>query len=213
MLLALPGTAARTGPLLLGVAIVVSLSPLIGCGGTEPSLIGGSSATLGAQAQTPASATPSDTATAVTAPSATKPDGAPSQAAGLSPHDLRLDDEDGQAASMLELAPTDGRGYPTVRVRVVLRGERVISPVANVQAYCSTPTRCEYLPPRSGDRALKYTVSIGEDSIARLSPTKDMIAVTTRELKLVQPVVVTVTLTVEGQPPVTRQIRYLRSAG
>ncbi len=128
-------------------------------------------------------------------------------------YDLHLYGEDGSAAPTFELAPTDGRGYPTVRVRVVSRGPRVISPVANVHAYCATPTRCEYLPPRNGDHALKYTVSIGEDSIARLSPTKDMIAVTTRELNVAEPIVVTVTLTVEGQPPVARQIKYLRSAG
>lgn len=135
------------------------------------------------------------------------------QAAVPSRYDVRLYGEDGNAAPTFELTPTDGRGYPTVRARVVLRGPRVISPVANVQAYCATPTRCEYLPPRNGDHALKYTVSIGEDSIARLSPAKDMIAVTTRALKVAEPFVVTVTLTVEGQPPVTRQIKYLRSAG
>ncbi len=200
--LALPEAAARTRPALLGVAIVASLSSLVGCGGTEPSFSEGSSAILGAQAQTPAPATRSETAAAIPAPSAAKSDAAPTQAVGLSPYDVRLDDEDGPT---LELAPMDGRGYPTVRVRVVLRGERFISPVANVLAYCATPTRCEYLPPRNGDHPLKYTVSIGEDSIARLSPTGDMIAVTTPRCHR----------DAHGRraAAVTRQIKYLRSAG
>jgi hypothetical protein len=146
-------------------------------------------------------------------PSAAKPNAAPTQAAGQSRYDVRLYDESGRAATTFELTPVDGHGYPAVRARVILRSPRVGSPVADVQAYCATPTRCEYLPPRSGDHASKYTVSIATDSIARLSPIKDMIAVTTRELKVVAPVVVTVTLTVDGQPPVTKQIKYLRSAG
>jgi hypothetical protein len=129
-----------------------------------------------------------------------------------SAYDLRLYDEDGHAAPGFELVPSNGRGYPTVRVRVVLRGPRVISPVAGVQAYCATPTLCQYLPPRNGDLAGRYVVSIDENSIARLSPSKDMIAITTRELKVEEPLVVNVTLMVDGQLPVTRQIKYLRPA-
>ena len=211
--LALPEAPAKTRPSLLAIAIVTSLSSLVGCGGSEPSFIGGSSANASPEAQAPAPAPRPETAAGVPAPSAAKPDAAPTQAAGASGYDMRLYDENGLAAPTLELAPVNGRVYPTVRVLVVSRGPRVISPVANLQAYCATPTRCEYLPPRNADRALKYTVSIGEDSIARLSPAKDMIAVTIRELKVVEPFIVTVTLTVEGQPPVTKQIKYLRSAG
>jgi hypothetical protein len=145
-------------------------------------------------------------------PSAAKLAAAPRQAAGPSRYDLNLHDEIGRVAPTFELEPVDGLGYPAVLVRVVLRGQVVVSPVTNVQAYCATPTRCEYLPPRNGDHALKYTVSIGNDSIARLSPAQDVIAVTIRELKVEEPVVVIVTLTVDGQPPVTAQIKYLRAS-
>lgn len=208
---ALPAATAKTRLLLSGVAV---LSWLVACGGAESGFVEGSASTLGAQAQTPVPPTRSGAAAATPVPSASavKADATPMPALEPNGYDLHLYDEDGNAVPSLALVPVDGRGYPGVRLRVMLRGPRLISPVANVQAYCATPTRCEYLPSRNGDRALKYSVSIGEDSIARLSPSRDMIALTTRELKVAEPVAVTVTLTVEGQPPVSRQIKYLPSA-
>lgn len=126
-------------------------------------------------------------------------------------YDLRLYDRGGQVLTAVELRPTQGRGYETVRVHVVLQGRRVISPVAQVQARCPTPTRCEYLPSRRDEGAARFMVSIADDTIARLSPAKDLIAVTVRDLNVDRTVEVTVRLTVDGKPAGERKIRYLRA--
>jgi hypothetical protein len=100
-----------------------------------------------------------------------------------------------------------------VHAAVVLRGSKTLSPVAGVQAYCATPLRCEYLPPRSAAQAERYIVSLPDDSVARLSATEGMIAISARYLEVERPSIVSVTLTVDGQPPVTKRITYMRSPG
>ncbi len=189
---------------------VAALLALAACGGGEPISVESQFAARSERERISAIVARTEQVAVTAAASGAKKDSAAPPAAGAIRYDLRLYDENGRAAPTFELAPVAGRGYQTVRVHVVVRGPRVISPVSNVQAYCATPARCEYLPPRNGDRALKYTVSIGDDSLARLSPTRDLIAVTARQLKVEQVSIVNVTLTVDGQPPVTKQIKYLR---
>jgi len=128
-------------------------------------------------------------------------------------YEIRLFDQNGWPAETFELVPVRGTGYPTVRAVVVLRDSKTLSPVAGVQPYCATPVRCEYLPPRGANHAERYTVSLSDDSIARLSTTEGMIVISARYLEVKQPSVVSVTLTVEGQPPVTKRITYMTSPG
>ncbi len=96
---------------------------------------------------------------------------------------------------------------------VVLRGSSTLSPVAGVQPYCATALRCDYLPPRNADYAERYTVSLSDDSVAQLSTTKGMIAINARHLEEPRPSIVSVTLTVDGQPPVTKRITYMNAPG
>ena len=128
-------------------------------------------------------------------------------------YDIRLLDQNGWHRETFELVPVRGAGYQTVHAVVVLRGSGTLSPVAGVQPYCATPVRCDYLPPRNGDYAERYTVSLSDDSVAQLSSTKGMIAINARHLEEQRPSVVDVTLTVDGQPPVTRRITYMNSPG
>jgi len=136
-----------------------------------------------------------------------------SPAESASAYEIRLFDHNDWPKESFELVPVRGIGYPTVRAAVVLRGSKTLSPVAGVQAYCATPLRCEYLPPRTGDRAERYTVSLPDDSVARLSTSEGMIAISARYLDVERPSIVSVTLTVDGQPPVTKRIMYMKSAG
>lgn len=135
----------------------------------------------------------------------------PANSAGA--YEIRLFDQNGWPKDTFELVPVRGIGYQTVRAAVVLRGSKTLSPVAGVQAYCATPLRCEYLPPRSADRAERYTVSLPDDSVARLNTTEGMIAISARYLTVERPSVVSVTLTVDGQPPVTKRITYMKPPG
>jgi hypothetical protein len=73
-----------------------------------------------------------------------------------------------------------------------------------------SPPNADTLPPRDGERAVTYTVSINDDSVVRLSPIKDLIAVTVRQAQVEKPSIVTVTLTVEGHKPFSKQIKYFR---
>ena len=59
---------------------------------------------------------------------------------------------------------------------------------------------------------MRFEVSLNKNSIARLSVVEDMIAMEVRTLDVPRPVTVTVTLTVDGEPPVTRQIVYASSS-
>ena len=129
------------------------------------------------------------------------------------PYEIRLFDQNGWPKETFELVPVRGIGYQTVRAAVVLRGSKALSPVAGVQAYCATPLRCEYLPPRSVDHAERYTVSLSDDSVARLSTTEGMIAISARSLEVERASIVSVTLSVDGQLPVTKRITYLKSPG
>ena len=128
-------------------------------------------------------------------------------------YDIRLFDQNGWHRETFELVPVRGAGYQTVYAVVVLRGSRTLSPVAGVQPYCATPVRCDYLPPRNANYAERYTVSLSDDSVARLSTTKGMIAISARHLEVERPSIVSVTLTVDGQPPVTKRITYMKSPG
>jgi hypothetical protein len=128
-------------------------------------------------------------------------------------YDIRLLDQNGWDRETFELVPARGAGYQTVHAIVVLRGSRTLSPVAGVQPYCATPVRCDYLPPRNANYAERYTISLSDDSVARLSTTKGMIAISARHLEEQRPSIVSVTLTVDGQPPVTKQITYMNSPG
>jgi hypothetical protein len=134
-------------------------------------------------------------------------------AASSSAYEIRLFDQNGWPKETFELVPVRGTGYPTVHAVVVLRGSQTLSPVAGVQAYCATPVRCEYLPPRDANHAERYTVSLSDDSVARLSTTEGMIAISARYLEVERPSIVSVTLTVDGQPPVTKQITYAMLPG
>jgi hypothetical protein len=134
-------------------------------------------------------------------------------AASAGAYEIRLFDQNGWPKETFELVPVRGIGYQTVRAAVVLRGSKTLSPVAGVQAYCATPLRCEYLPPRSADRAERYSVSLPDDSVARLSTSEGMIAISARYLEVERPSVVSVTLSVDGQPPVTKRITYVKSPG
>jgi hypothetical protein len=152
---------------------------------------------------------PSDTDMA----SVTLPHGPAKVAAASGAYELRLFDQNGWPRETFELVPVRGAGYQTVHAVVVLRGSRTLSPVAGVQPYCATPVRCEYLPPRNADQAERYTVSLSDDSVAWLSSTNGMVAISARHLELERPSTVSVTLTVDGQPPVTERITYLKSPG
>ena len=59
---------------------------------------------------------------------------------------------------------------------------------------------------RGANYAERYTISLSDDSVARLSTTKDMIAINARQIAVERPSIVSVTLTVDGQPPVMKQI-------
>jgi hypothetical protein len=128
-------------------------------------------------------------------------------------YDIRLRDQNDWDRETFELVPVRGAGYQTVHAVVVLRGSRTLSPVAGVQPYCATPVRCDYLPPRNANYAERYTVSLSDDSVARLSTTKGMIAISARHLEEQRPSIVSVTLTVDGQLPVTKRITYMNSPG
>ena len=134
-------------------------------------------------------------------------------AAPTGAYDIRLLDQNGWHRETFELVPVRGAGYQTVHAVVVLRGSTTLSPVAGVQPYCATPVRCDYLPPRNANDAERYTVSLSDDSVARLSTTKGMIAISARHLEVERPSIVSVTLTVDGQPPVTKRITYMKSPG
>ncbi|WP_372525762.1 hypothetical protein [Piscinibacter sp.] len=126
-------------------------------------------------------------------------------------YDIRLVDHNGWHREAFELVPVRGAGYQTLHAIVVLRGPSALSPVAGVEPYCATALRCEYVPPRNGNYAERYTVSLSDDSVAQLSTTNGMIAISARHLEVEQPSIVSVTLTVDGQPPVTKRITYAKS--
>lgn len=110
------------------------------------------------------------------------------------------------------LVPVRGTGYPTLYAFVQLNERYRPSPVAGIQAFCATPTRCEYLPPRKADFPEKFTISLSDDSFARLSATDDLVAISTPQLDVAKPVTVLVTLTIPGQPVITRKITYAKLA-
>jgi hypothetical protein len=143
----------------------------------------------------------------------TPPRGSADVAESASAYEIRLFDQNGWSRETFELAPVRGVGYQTLHAAVVLRASKTPSTVAGVQAYCATPLRCEYLLPRSADRAGRYTVSLADDSVARLSTTEGTIVISARHLEVERPSTVSVTLSVDGQPPVTKRITYLTSAG
>ena len=143
----------------------------------------------------------------------TLPRGSTSPPASPAAYDIRLLDQNGWHRETFELVPVPGAGYQTVHAVVVLRGSGALSPVAGVQAYCATPLHCEYVPPRMASYAERYTISLSYDSVARLSTTKDMIAINARHIAVERPSIVSVTLTVDGQPPVTKQITYAMLPG
>jgi len=143
----------------------------------------------------------------------TLPRGSTRPPASPAAYDIRLLDQNGWHRETFELVPVRGAGYQTVHAMVVLRGAGALSPVAGVQPYCATPWRCEYVPQRTANYAERYTVSLPDDSVARLSTTNDMITITARHLAMERPSIVSVTLTVDGQPPVTKQITYAKLPG
>lgn len=143
----------------------------------------------------------------------TLPRGSTRPPASPAVYDIRLLDQNGWHRETFELVPVRGAGYQTVHAVVVLRGSGALSPVAGVQPYCATPFHCEYVPPRTANYAERYTISLSDDSVARLSTTKDMIAINARNIAVERPSIVSVTLTVDGQPPVTKQITYAMLPG
>jgi len=143
----------------------------------------------------------------------TLPRGSTMPPASPAAYDIRLLDQNGWPRETFELVPVRGAGYQTVHAVVVLRGSGALSPVAGVQPYCATPLHCEYVPPRTANYAERYTISLSDDSVARLSTTKDMIAINARNIAVERPSIVSVTLTVDGQPPVTKQITYAMLPG
>lgn len=106
------------------------------------------------------------------------------------------------------LTPIRGIGYPTLYALVHLNERYRPSPVAGIHAFCGTPTRCEYLPPRKADFPESFTISLSDDSFARLSAMDDLVAISTPHLDVATPVTVIVTLTIPGQPPISRKITY-----
>jgi hypothetical protein len=199
----------------VAASLMVALA-LSACGGAPDA---------GEPPTTPAAAAPKELATAsiADAPRAstlgaimtnvTSPRVSPNPPEPTGAYEIRLFDQNGWPKETFELVPVRGIGYPTVHAAVVLRGSKTPSPVAGVQAYCATPLRCEYLPPRSADHAERYTVSLPDDSVARLSTTEGMIAISARYLEVERPSIVSVTLSVDGQPPVTKRIMYMKSPG
>jgi hypothetical protein len=110
-----------------------------------------------------------------------------------------------------ELAPVHGAGYEPLRAFVYLRGKpRKQSPANEVQPYCVSTTQCEYRPPRKAGLAEKITISLDDDSVARLSAADDMVVISARTLEVARPSIVKVTMTIAGQAPVTRQILYAK---
>jgi hypothetical protein len=137
----------------------------------------------------------------------------PKQPEPTGAYEIRLLDHNGWPRDTFELVPARGVGYPTVHAAVVMRKSKTLSPVEGVQAYCATPLRCEYLPPRGADRSERYTVSLPDDAVARLSAKNGMIAINARLLEVERPSIVSVTLSVDGQPPVTKRILYTKAPG
>ena len=110
-----------------------------------------------------------------------------------------------------ELVPVHGAGYEPLRAFVYLRGKpRKQSPVAEVQPYCLSSTECEYRAPRKAGFADRITISIDDDSVARLSAADDMVVISARTLGVTTPAIVKLTMTIPGQAPVTRQIIYAK---
>lgn len=145
-------------------------------------------------------------ATTVVAPPVAGKSGAPAT------YELRVFRTRGVYGDVGTMVPVRGAGYEPLHVSVQLRNRpRHMSAVAGMQPYCPTTTRCEYLPPRKDAGPERVTVSLNEGSIARLSPVKDMIAITVRQLDVPQPVIVTVTLMVPGQDPVVQRIVYAKA--
>jgi len=165
------------------------------------------------RAMAPTAYAPRVGASGATMASVTPPRESAKPAASSGAYEIRLFDQNGWPSETFELAPVRGTGYQTVRAVVVPRGSRTMSPVAGAQPYCATPVRCEYLPPRDANRAERYTISLSDDSVARLSPSEGMIAISARYLEVERPSIVSVTFTVDGQPPVTKRITYMKSPG
>jgi hypothetical protein len=112
-----------------------------------------------------------------------------------------------------ELVPVHGAGYEPLRAFVYLRGKpKKQSPVADVQPYCASTTQCEYRAPRKAGFADRIMISLDDDSVARLSAADDTVVISARTLAVATPSIVKLTMTIPGQPPVTRQIIYTRSS-
>ena len=179
--------AAKVAPLL---AVIMAMSS---CGGTPDA---GEAPTRAAapgsadRATAPAGSTvhaPPVGASGAAVVGVTLPRGSTSPPASPAAYDIRLLDQNGWHRETFELVPVRGAGYQTVHAVVVLRGSGALSPVAGVQPYCATPLQCEYLPPRTDNYAQRYTISLSDDSVARLSTTKDMIAINARHITVERP--------------------------
>ena len=166
--------------------------------------------------ETPMAAAAADSKDRVMVLAASAADASPVGASGAAlpaaaAYDIRLVDQNGWHREAFELVPVRGAGYQTLHAIVVLRGPSALSPVAGVEPHCATVLRCEYVPPRKGNYAERYTVSLSDDSVAQLSTTNGMIDISARHLEVERPSIVSVTLTVDGQPPVTKRITYAKS--
>ncbi len=137
----------------------------------------------------------------------------PGPPATTAAYEIRLFDQNGWPRDTFELVPTRGLGYQTVHAAIVAHGSTTLSQVEGMQAYCATPLRCEYLPPRGAAQVERYTVSLNDDAVARLSASKGTIAISARYLEVERPSIVTVTLSIDGQPTVTKRIVYMKSPG
>lgn len=127
---------------------------------------------------------------------------APQYTLAIFHHGVPLSDEE-------ELVPVRGAGYEPLRAFVYMRGKpRKRSPVADVQAYCSSSTRCEYRAPRKAGYADEITISLQDDSVAHLSAADDMVVISARTLGVETRSIVKVTMTIPGHMPVIRQIIF-----
>ena len=112
----------------------------------------------------------------------------------------------------VRLAPEHGKGYAELSVRLLVTTPGRTTRDLATTAMCSAPTRCEHkaLHRQEGEPP-SHAISLSDASIARLSQSGGTVAIRPLFLKAPKDTTVTVTLTLDGYPAVTRRVSYLAS--
>jgi hypothetical protein len=106
------------------------------------------------------------------------------------------------------LAPVRGLGYPTIYASVQATGKHRSSQLGSLRASCMSMIRCEYPLPSGYELGHALTVRLSDGSLARMSATRDLVAIAANQLSFDDAVTVIVTLSTPGQPDVQRKITY-----